>query len=141
MLYGDVEYLEESAITVLFKILLDTSQPAAVCDYQLRYPTHVQDVAVVCRQMADLYLKSPSAVKGIFHWSNDEQMTKYSLTTLMADIFHVKCDHITANHEPSGTPRPHNCQMDTTALTNLGIGQKTKFREAIELSLQPYFKK
>ncbi|XP_071791072.1 methionine adenosyltransferase 2 subunit beta-like [Asterias amurensis] len=141
VLYGDVEYLEESAITVLFKVLLDTSQPAAICDYQLRYPTHVQDIAAVCRQMADLYMKSPSAVKGIFHWSNDELVTKYSLMTMMADIFHVKSDHITAKKEPTGTPRPYNCQLDTTALSDLGIGQKTKLRESIESCLQPYFEK
>ena len=80
-------------------------------------------------------------MKGIFHWSNDELVTKYSLMTMMAEIFHIKSEHITAKKEPTGTPRPYNCQLDTTALSDLGIGQKTKLRESIEACLQPYFKK
>ena len=57
ILYGQVEYLKESAVTVLASALLDTSKETLMCDYQLRYPTHTQDVAVVCRQLADKHLE------------------------------------------------------------------------------------
>ncbi|XP_022100350.1 methionine adenosyltransferase 2 subunit beta-like [Acanthaster planci] len=142
VLYGEVEYLEESAVTVLFKALLDSSKEATMCAYQLRYPTHVQDVALVCRQLGDLYLKNPVAAKGIFHWCHNEQMTKHDMAKVMVDIFGLKADHMVANpNPPSGTPRPYDCRLDCSILTSLGIGQFTKFREGIEPCLRPFYEK
>ena len=57
VLYGQVEYLKESAVTVLADALLDTSKQAKMCDHQLRYPTNTKDVAAVCRQVADKHLQ------------------------------------------------------------------------------------
>ena len=59
ILYGDVEYLDESAITTLFKKLLDPSQKAAeMSDYEIRRPSHVTDIASVVH---DLILRCVSA--------------------------------------------------------------------------------
>ena len=58
ILYGDVEYLDESAITTLFKKLLDPSQKAEMSDYEIRRPSHVTDIASVVH---DLILRCVSA--------------------------------------------------------------------------------
>ena len=52
LLYGPVESLEESAVTVLLRCLLEP--PPAGCsvsDLEKRYPAHVRDVASVCHQL------------------------------------------------------------------------------------------
>jgi hypothetical protein len=45
LLYGEVENLEESAVTVLFASVLDRSKPAKVSDYEIRCPAHTHDIA------------------------------------------------------------------------------------------------
>ena len=69
-------------------------------------------------------------------------MTKYAMVTTMADIFGLSHDHLIANKEPpTGTPRPHNCQLDSSALEDVGIGQRTPYREGIKEVLEPFMKK
>ncbi|XP_072040153.1 methionine adenosyltransferase 2 subunit beta-like [Amphiura filiformis] len=142
ILYGQVEFLKESAVTVLAEALLDTSKQAKMCDYQIRFPTYTKDLAVVCRQLAEKHLQDPT-IKGLFHWSSTERMTKYSMVTVIADIFGLSHDHLIANKEPpTGTPRPYNCQLDTSALEAFGIiGQRTPYRDGIKECLEPYMKK
>ncbi|KXJ12217.1 Methionine adenosyltransferase 2 subunit beta [Exaiptasia diaphana] len=80
ILYGEVEYLGESAVSVLLTAIQDTKKKTTVDDYQLRFPTLVDDVANVVLFMA----KRKSELEtfsGIFHWSNDEQMTKYMMAS------------------------------------------------------------
>ncbi|XP_020904214.2 methionine adenosyltransferase 2 subunit beta [Exaiptasia diaphana] len=80
VLYGEVEYLGESAVSVLLTAIQDTKKKTTVDDYQLRFPTLVDDVANVVLFMA----KRKSELEtfsGIFHWSNDEQMTKYMMAS------------------------------------------------------------
>ena len=52
VLYGPVEYLAESAVTVLLNSLLQTDKPCKVSDCELRCPSHVDDIADICLQMA-----------------------------------------------------------------------------------------
>ncbi|XP_033106020.1 methionine adenosyltransferase 2 subunit beta-like [Anneissia japonica] len=138
ILYGQVEFLSESAVTILFNSVKDTSKPANMCNYQQRFPTHTRDVAVVIRQIAEKQSENPS-IKGIYHWSNNEQVTKFAMATKMAEIFNLPRDHLKANEKaPPGAPRPKNAQLDTSDLDGLGIGQRTPFQEGIKEALEPY---
>ncbi|XP_052794765.1 methionine adenosyltransferase 2 subunit beta-like isoform X2 [Mya arenaria] len=53
ILYGDIERLDESAVTVLFLKVKDTSNQTKMCDLQRRFPTHCKDVAFVLRELAE----------------------------------------------------------------------------------------
>uniref|UniRef100_A0A8Q3WK74 Methionine adenosyltransferase 2 subunit beta n=1 Tax=Homo sapiens TaxID=9606 RepID=A0A8Q3WK74_HUMAN len=53
ILYGEVEKLEESAVTVMFDKVQFSNKSANMDHWQQRFPTHVKDVATVCRQLAE----------------------------------------------------------------------------------------
>ncbi|XP_029439417.1 methionine adenosyltransferase 2 subunit beta isoform X2 [Rhinatrema bivittatum] len=139
VLYGDVEKLEESAVTILFDKVQFSNKPANMDHWQQRYPTHVKDVAFVCRQLAERRLHD-SSLKGIFHWSGNEQMTKYEIACAMADAFNLPRSHLRPLSDGLvvGVLRPRNAQLDCSRLENLGIGQRTPFETGIKESLWPF---
>lgn len=138
VLYGRIEELEESSITKLLESVKDSSQPTEVSDYELRFPTHCDDVALVCRQMAEYSLQHPTW-SGIYHWSNEESFTKFTITKIMAEIFNLPSDHLVGKKEPSaGAKRPHNCQLDSSDLKAFGFGKTTPFRVGIKQELQQF---
>ena len=51
MLYGKVESLQECAMAVLFKRVQDTDKVHCISSYERRFPTHVEDVALVIRDL------------------------------------------------------------------------------------------
>uniref|UniRef100_A0A8C4KRM0 Methionine adenosyltransferase 2 subunit beta n=1 Tax=Equus asinus TaxID=9793 RepID=A0A8C4KRM0_EQUAS len=53
VLYGEVEKLEESAVTIMFDKVQFSNKSANMDHWQQRFPTHVKDVATVCRQLAE----------------------------------------------------------------------------------------
>ena len=57
ILYGEIQTLNESAVTVLFDKVKDASKEAKMCSKQKRYPTHCDDVAYVIRALAEHRLK------------------------------------------------------------------------------------
>ncbi|XP_053574551.1 methionine adenosyltransferase 2 subunit beta isoform X2 [Bombina bombina] len=139
VLYGDVEKLEESAVTIMFDKVQYSNKSANMDHLQQRFPTYVKDVARVCLQLTEKRLQNPT-IKGIFHWSGSEQMTKYEIACAMADAFNLPSSHLRAiTDEPVGaTPRPWNPKLDCSKLEALGIGQRTPFRVGIRESLWPF---
>ena len=133
ILYGDVESLEESAVTGLAVRLLDADPDECVTfeNWAVRHPTLTDDVAEVIRQML-VYADEQSTLKGIFHWSADEPMTKYEMACVMADFLDFDRDRLIPDgNPPSGAPRPRNSKLDTSLLRSKGIGKVTLFKEAI----------
>ena len=53
VLYGNIEYLNESAVTCLLN-LLKTKELSTVSNYERRYPSHVKDIS---RILCDLISK------------------------------------------------------------------------------------
>lgn len=142
VLYGEVETLDESAVTVLFKGVRNPNSPAKMNDHQRRFPTHVADVAVVCRQIADRAMTAErKSVSGYLHWSGNECMTKYQMAKRMALLFGMTSEHVViAEETPGGTPRPFDCQLDCSALETLGIGQRTPFDDGVKRALEEFAK-
>ncbi|XP_069051446.1 methionine adenosyltransferase 2 subunit beta isoform X2 [Lepisosteus oculatus] len=93
VLYGAVEKTEESAVTVLLDKVQNGAASCGVDHCQQRFPTYVNDVASVCRQLADRRLQDPS-IQGIFHFSGKEQMTKYEIACAIADAFNLPSSHL-----------------------------------------------
>lgn len=139
VLYGEVEKLEESAVTVMFDKVQFGNKSANMDHWQQRFPTHVKDVASVCRQLAEKRMLDPS-IKGTFHWSGNEQMTKYEMACAIADAFNLPSSHLRpiTDSPVIGAQRPKNAQLDCSKLETLGIGQRTPFRIGIKESLWPF---
>ena len=138
VLYGRLETVDESSVTKLLKSVKNSNQPTEVSDYELRFPTHCNDVALVCRQMAEYSLQNPTW-SGIFHWSNDEKFTKFDITKIIAELFDLPSGHLVGNKEPSaGAKRSVNSQLDCSDLKALGFGKTTPFRVGIKQELQQF---
>ena len=134
ILYGEVETLDESSVTQIASALVAQSE-IGIDDWANRYPTFVDDVAYVCRQMLE-YRSENSEFSGTYHWSGNQPMTKYQMAHVMAEVLESTVDHIVpVKHPPIGAPRPQDCQLDCTDLKALGIGKQTAFLEAIRITL------
>ncbi|XP_069754029.1 methionine adenosyltransferase 2 subunit beta isoform X2 [Narcine bancroftii] len=141
VLYGPVEELEESAVTIIFGKVQCQEHVASIDHWQQRYPTHVADVARVCRQLAERRLQD-SSIYGIFHWSGNERMTKYEMARTMADVFRLPSVHLQPVTDPptTGTMRPQDVHLDCSRLERMGIGQRTPFRLAVKRCLWPFLR-
>ncbi|XP_058026623.1 methionine adenosyltransferase 2 subunit beta isoform X2 [Ahaetulla prasina] len=139
ILYGEVEKLEESAVTIMFDKVQFNNKSANMDHWQERFPTYVKDVAIVCRQLAERRMVDPS-IKGTFHWSGNEQMTKFEMACAMADAFNLPSSHLRpiTDSPVLGAPRPKNAQLDCSRLLMLGIGHHTPFQVGIKESLWPF---
>ena len=116
VLYGPVEPVSESAVTTLLTAVLNSSQPASLSDYEQRYPTHVEDVAEVCEQLASRQLAEPGAGVGVWHCSGDDCHTKYSMACVMGQVLGLPTSHLSPLREPvAGAPRPYDCRLDCTS--------------------------
>ena len=127
---------------VLFEALKQTDKPTKIDDYQIRYPTLVDDVGAVCRFIAEKRIADKS-MTGTWHWSGTESMTKYSMVCQMADMFDLPYGHVISNpNPPTGTPRPHNTALSCTELESMmkdgGASMRTPFKQGIKQSLQSF---
>lgn len=138
ILYGQIENLEESAVTILWKNIRNAVS-CKMSDYERRYPTHTDDVASVILAMTERKVKGEN-MGGIFHWSGDENMTKYDMAIAMTSVFSLSPDHIIADKTVcTGAPRPYNAHLSSGRLENMGIKPKrTPFKQGIKAVLQPY---
>ena len=140
ILYGEVETLDESPVTVLAKNMLGAKpgERLAMEDWATRYPTHTADVAAVLVQMVAHKLSHPE-LRGLFHWSGSEPMTKYGMAQAFAPLLGFDPSRLVPDATPpAGAPRPKNAHLDTSDLERLGIGQRTPFASALPAILAPH---
>ena len=138
VLYGPVESLDESAVTVIFKSV-KSGAPTKMSDFERRYPTHVDDVAAVCCQLASCSLGEQQRYSGVWHISGPECLTKYQMSVAMAEMFGLPSSHLIPVREPSGgAPRPYDCQLDCSRTNDMFPLKRKQFRVAIKDVLQPF---
>jgi dTDP-4-dehydrorhamnose reductase len=135
ILYGSCDEPKESAVNVLMTPLwsaqkLEEGKPKIqVDDYALRFPTNTRDVGRVCRDISKLYLESKEDLPTILQFSSEDQMTKWQICQVFADIMCLPLDNMVPfkpEEEPKdGTVRPYDCHLDTRALQQLGIDVST----------------
>jgi dTDP-4-dehydrorhamnose reductase len=143
ILYGEVEELGESPVTVLAKNMLSArpGERLAMEHWATRYPTHTTDVAVVLRQMVERRLADAN-FKGVLHWSGSEPMTKYDMALAYAPLLGFDPARLVPDAAPpTGAPRPKDCHLDSSALERLGIGQRTPFADAFPAILAPHLRR
>ncbi len=63
VLFGTVEYLGESAVTCLLELLFNKAIKS-VSDYEIRYPSHGCDIAVICSKLLELKMEG-KPIQGI----------------------------------------------------------------------------
>ncbi|KAJ1724130.1 hypothetical protein LPJ53_001593 [Coemansia erecta] len=128
LLYGQVEYPGESAVDVLLAPVRDPSKQTKMDDIQDRFPTCVDDVARVLLDMAQAGVGADNKrMRGIFHVSAKERMTKYAISLMFAQILGIdNTDHLVAVRElpkedAGGVQRPGDTQMSNQTLEEAGI--------------------
>ena len=137
ILYGQIESLEESAVTIIAKQLL-TPKEQTFDNWSTRYPTHTGDVAFVLRQMIE-HKKNDPTFGGICHWSGNEAYTKFMMARVICDIMSIPRQNVTGQDTPApGAIRPKNTHLDCTLLESLGIGRHTEFAKGVADSIRPF---
>jgi len=144
LLYGEVETLDENAVTVLFKNIKNTETRVKMDDVQTRYPTYIGDVAEVCLQLCEQRIQqNRNEVRGIFHFSGQQKYTKYQMALLIASLFNLPSDHIERDQglgTNTNVQRPDNAQLDISKLSReLGIHiEQAKFETTIRRCLESF---
>ena len=98
---------------------------------------------VLKRQLPLLFLLlfQDTSIKGIYHFSGDEMMTKYNMAVAMADAFSIPINHMQPDNQPSGgASRPYNSHLSCRRITELGLGKTSPFKEAILNILKEHHK-
>ena len=135
VLYGEVEYLDESAVTTIAKSVLGENK-SKQDHWAIRFPTHVEDIALT---LNDLVNQPHKNCGGIFHITDVQAMTKYDIACVIAESLGRDTSTLVAQPEPDQTaPRPFNCALQDTRLHKLGIDHKRDFNTAITAVLAPH---
>lgn len=138
ILYGEVEVLEESAVTVIARTLLD-SRPNKLDHWGVRHPTLVDDVGEACLALARVCLTSKRSCSGRWHFSGGEAMTKYDMAMAMAQAVGLDASHLQPDDcPPAGAPRPRDCSLDCSRLDKLVRLRRTPFAKNIGAFLKPH---
>ena len=142
VLYGEVEEVGESAVTTLLTAVLNTSQQARLSDYEQRYPTHVQDVAEVCKCLCSRQWAEPGVGAGVWHCSGEDRLTKYSMACIIGRELGLPTDHLVPVREPTaGAPRPYDCRLDCTSTRAAFPTSQTPFVSGIRSVLVSHVSK
>lgn len=142
ILYGDVGYLDESAITTLFMLLLNPpTSEVSVSDYEIRRPSSTTDIAEIIYRLVTICKEKgeTDAVSGVYQWCGHEPMTKFGMVQTMSEIFKLDASNLKPDKSPSpGAPRPYDTTMQTDRLTELGIDVHTTFKDGIKACLEKW---
>ncbi|XP_035481559.1 methionine adenosyltransferase 2 subunit beta isoform X2 [Scophthalmus maximus] len=141
VLFGEVESVTESAVTSLWLKVQEGTESCTLDHCQQRFPTDARDVAAVCRKLAERARQDPS-VRGVFHFSGNEQMTKYEMAVAIAQAFKLPSDHlIPLTEQPAAAAalRPINSRLNCSRLELLNLSvQPRPFTSAVTDCLWPF---
>ncbi|KAI8642932.1 RmlD-like substrate binding domain-containing protein [Parasitella parasitica] len=123
ILYGNTEYNGESAINVLIDVVLH-DKPADVDNVASRYPTNVEDVGRVLKDLAAAKIENHKDIKGIYHFSGKERVTKYQVCEIIGDILDAPINHLTPQNtvdKAASVSRPEDSHLSNKRLQENGI--------------------
>jgi dTDP-4-dehydrorhamnose reductase len=102
--------LEENAVTLIGKKVLDRTGTFKEDNYSLRRPVFIPDF---CLFLLDVILNTPKFL-GVYHYYNPhDSYTKYEISQLIGKILQKSADHILPMNEPpdDGVDRPIDTQL------------------------------
>ncbi|KAI9313539.1 RmlD-like substrate binding domain-containing protein [Dichotomocladium elegans] len=134
VLYGETEYNAESAVNVLLDGIMNQSKPVDMDNVGLRYPTNVDDIGRVIKDLAIRRVQQgDTRIQGIFHFSAVEKYTKYTMAVLLANLLHLKTDHLMCQDKvpaSAAASRPKDAHLSNDRLKDLEIDTTTvSFRQ------------
>ncbi|KAL7317868.1 hypothetical protein PS15m_004168 [Mucor circinelloides] len=124
ILYGSTEYNAESAINVLIDVVLNHDKKVTVDNVASRYPTNVEDVGRVLKDLAVAKVENHKDIKGIYHFSGEESITKYQVCEIVGKILNAPIDHLTPQDtvdKAAAVSRPENSHLSNKRLQESGI--------------------
>ncbi|MEM0513895.1 SDR family oxidoreductase [Pseudoalteromonas sp. YIC-827] len=135
VLYGEVGYLGESAVTVIAEQL---QKGATRFDNECqRFPTDTADIA---NALADAIATLGAELEGIYHLSAKERLTKLDMAKAMAPLLGLDASTLSAAATDTITSatRPLDCALKDTRLGAQGIEIKSDFAKRIAAVLTPH---
>lgn len=130
ILFGPIKNWANSAVTVL-AANLQNARGASVWmdDIAVRYPTFTCDIA---QQILRLLPNVGVQLQGIYHYSSEDAMTKFTMGMTMAPLIGCSMSQCLPDHRPTTVPRPYDCHLSTRKLRQSGyFVEPTPFSTAI----------
>ncbi|XP_055353194.1 methionine adenosyltransferase 2 subunit beta-like [Paramacrobiotus metropolitanus] len=139
-LYGPVDEVSESSMLTLFRQLEESNKRVVLLDYDLRYPTHVDDVARAVLTLAESFLRNNSSVKGAYHYAGQEGYTKYQMAVLLSKLFQLPHGHLVADPNPpsSGANRSQDPRLLCSRLASLRAPEPRPFGDGVKQVIQDF---
>ncbi|KAG0189588.1 Methionine adenosyltransferase 2 subunit beta [Apophysomyces sp. BC1034] len=141
ILYGETEYNGESAINTLVDAVTNQGKSVDMDNFAARYPTNVKDVARVIKDLAVEKIEKKQDIGGVFHFSNEERFTKYTICQIFGEILKLPIDHLKPQNDipvAAAASRPKDAQLSIKRLKDLGIDTtSTPFAQWSEEWLSP----
>ncbi|MDD9383103.1 SDR family oxidoreductase [Streptomyces sp. ZAF1911] len=111
VLYGPVQFAAETNLTEIAR-QVGAGARVELDDVCVRYPTHADEAAEVCRLIAGALLHGQH-LGTVAHWSAEQGFTKYQMARLIARRFGLSADHIRAGEADAVSgDRPIDCRLD-----------------------------
>ncbi len=118
ILFGPTADWRTSAVTVLAANLLAAKGACVpMDDLAVRYPTFTSDVA---EQIARLAPEVGRSLRGIFHYSGEEAMTKHLMALTIAPLIGCDAAQCLPDYRPPTVPRPYDCHLSVRRLQRSG---------------------
>jgi dTDP-4-dehydrorhamnose reductase len=129
LLYGVNAGLAKSAALMTSLRALDSGKKWDMEDSIVRFPTYTGDAA-----KAVFFLIRKNAA-GIYHFSGQDQTTRYKMTVEMAEIFEKKIVSIVRLDEPppAEAKRPRNSQLSMNKILKMGLPPPIHFGKRLRL--------
>ncbi|MCP4180375.1 MAG: SDR family oxidoreductase [bacterium] len=128
VLYGLNAGLKASALLNSSINHINSSKASYLDDYIVRYPTFTEDVS-----RAISFLEEKKAY-GIYHFSGQDETTKYKLAVTIAKLLGKNFDHLKRINERPNTVarRPYNSHIDISKITSLGFNKPLSLEEHLK---------
>lgn len=131
VLYGPAKDSSESAINCLVDKVKEAQDPNAgikMDDWAKRYPTNVEDVARIVRDIVIKYVTEKHRAKElphILHYTSEDCMTKYDVCVRFAKVLGIAIPGMIPNkqgNDPNaGVQRPYDTHLSNKVLRELEI--------------------
>ncbi|MFF5491520.1 dTDP-4-dehydrorhamnose reductase family protein [Streptomyces virginiae] len=111
VLYGPVRFAAETNLTEIAHQVA-AGAPVQLDDVCVRYPTHADEAAEVCRRLAEVLVKGKH-LGSVAHWSAEQGLTKYQMAHLIARRFDLPAGHLRAGEaDAAAGDRPVDARLD-----------------------------
>mmetsp|Transcript_2616 Transcript_2616/g.7221 ORF Transcript_2616/g.7221 Transcript_2616/m.7221 type:complete len:325 (+) Transcript_2616:109-1083(+) len=139
LLYGLVENKGECFISHLLDKLIDAhdnkSGPVPLDNVQIRRPTFVNDIAIVCRLLVKRRMRHCS-LSGTWHFSSVDNMTMFDIGIEICRQAGLPPETVSGEKLFDESKKPANASLDSTALFLMGLGRHTKFPDGLKVVLE-----